>query len=672
MAKKIKPTIESLPETAVWEHSLFTELDIYLFKSGKHFDIHNKLGSHLVTINQVSGCYFAVWAPNAIKVAVIGSFNGWNAEAHVLNARWDGSGIWEGFIPNVQKGDTYKYKIYASLYGQVLEKGDPYAIKWEHPPHTASIVWEMNYAWNDQNWIENRPKTNSLEAPISVYEVHMGSWKTEEGKVLTYKQLAEKLIPYLVEMEYTHVEFMPVMEHPYTPSWGYQITGYFAPTARFGEPEDFAFLVDQLHQAGIGVYLDWVPSHYPGDAHGLFNFDGTHLYEHADPRKGYHPDWQSYIFNYGRNEVKCFLISNAMYWVDRFHADGLRVDAVASMLYLDYSRNEGEWIPNAYGGRENLEAIALLKEMNENLYGKFPGIQTIAEESTAFEGVSKPTFLGGLGFGMKWMMGWMHDTLKYLAKDSFYRKYHQDQITFSILYAFSEQFMLPLSHDEVVHGKGSLLTKMPGDEWQRFANLRMLHAYMYAHPGAKLLFMGGEFGQPEEWRFADQLSWDMLQYAPHKGVQSLVKKLNQLYKSSPELYELQFSSQGFEWIDGSDAQNSVIAFLRKGKNATSALLIVCNFTPVVRQNYTIGLPEATKLELVLNTDDNQFWGSGFEAIQTPKILKETYHNKPFSTLISLPPLAVMWYKVQLKKTSTIKSSSNKKKTTKQTSAKNEK
>ncbi|MFN5068708.1 MAG: 1,4-alpha-glucan branching protein GlgB, partial [Bacteroidota bacterium] len=491
--------------------SLFTDYDIELFKSGKHYRLYEKLGSHIVEHQGASGVYFAVWAPNARYVSVIGNFNSWNKGAHPLQPRWDGSGIWESFIPRIGQGEVYKYFI-NTKDNEDLEKGDPYAFFWEVPPMTASIVWDLKYKWSDNKWMKKRAAINALNAPISVYEVHLGSWQRSPHhpeKYLDYKHLAKSLTEYVKDMGYTHVEFMPVMEHPYAPSWGYQITGYFAPSSRFGSPQDFMYLVDELHQAGIGVILDWVPSHYPGDAHGLFRFDGTNLYEHEDMRKGFHPDWKSYIFNYGRYEVRSFLISNALFWLDRYHADGLRVDAVASMLYLDYSRNEGEWTPNHFGGRENLEAISLLKEINEAVYSYYPDVQTIAEESTSFTGVSRPTYSGGLGFGMKWMMGWMHDTLKYFAKDPMYRKYHHNQITFSMVYAFTENFMLPFSHDEVVYGKVSMINKMPGDEWQKFANLRLLYSYMFSHPGAKLLFMGCDFAQQAEWNFERSLDWHL-------------------------------------------------------------------------------------------------------------------------------------------------------------------
>jgi 1,4-alpha-glucan branching enzyme len=622
--------------------SLLTDFDTSLFGAGKHFRLYEKMGSHLGELNGEKGTYFAVWAPNAENVAVIGDFNYWNPAGYELFPRWDSSGIWEGFIPNVGKGAVYKYAIKSKFQVNLIEKGDPFALLWECPPRTASVVWENDFKWSDEKWMNSRAEHNSLNKPISVYELHIASWRrkaNEDNRSLTYRELAVELVDYLKELEFTHVEFMPVMEHPYGPSWGYQITGYFAPSSRFGSPEDFMFLIDSLHKAGIGVYLDWVPSHYPGDAHGLYQFDGTHLYEHADPRKGYHPDWNSYIFNYGRNEVKSFLISNACFWLDRYHADGLRVDAVASMLYLDYSRKEGEWIPNQFGGRENLEAISLLKEMNEEVYKSFSGIQTIAEESTAYPMISRPTFLGGLGFGMKWMMGWMNDTLEYFKRPTVYRKYHQNNITFSLTYAFTENFMLPLSHDEVVHGKGSLLDRMPGDDWQRFANLRLLFGYMFTHPGTKLLFMGGELGQRHEWNHEQSLGWDYLQFSLHGGMQKWVKALNKLYKNTPALYEFNFSNEGFEWVDFNDAQNSVIIYKRKSSNPDESVYVVCNFTPSVQEAYRFGVAKSGQYFELLNSDSIEFGGSGFTNENTLiKAEPMPNHGRDYSIQIKLPPL----------------------------------
>lgn len=628
----------------VTSHSLLTDFDTNLFKSGKHFRLYEKLGSKPIEVDGKKGTQFSVWAPNAEKVQVIGDFNYWGGEGYELYPRWDGSGIWDGFVEGIEKGTVYKYKIFSNSYGQVLEKGDPFAIHWEVPPKTASVVWDLNYKWKDSKWLKTRKEKNALDQPFSVYEVHLGSWKRKEnGESLSYKELAKDLVKYVKDMGYTHIEFLPVTEHPFFGSWGYQCTGYFAPSSRYGTPEDFMAMIDAFHKAEIGVILDWVPSHFPSDAHGLFNFDGTHLYEHADPRQGYHPDWNSYIFNYGRNEVRAFLISSAMFWLDVFHTDGLRVDAVASMLYLDYSRKEGEWIPNEHGGRENLEAISFLKELNETIYSEMEGVQTIAEESTAWPAVSRPTYLGGLGFGMKWMMGWMHDTLEYFNKDPFYRQYHQNNITFSLNYAFTENFMLPLSHDEVVHGKGPLIDRMPGDEWQRFANLRLLYSYMYSHPGTKLLFMGGEIGQTSEWQHDYSVAWDLLQYDPHKGMAELTKALNHLYKSEPALYEHSFSAEGFEWIELNDHQNSALSYIRKGKDPENDLVIVCNFTPIVREEYTIGINGGDWQE-VFNSDAETFWGSGVRNEGIIKSFDKSSHGRAKSLTIKLPPLAVVMLK----------------------------
>ncbi len=629
-------------------YSRFTDFDIALFKSGKHYRLYEKFGSHITTLNGVEGTYFAVWAPSAKMVSVIGDFNFWIEGEHKLSVRWDGSGIWEGFIPNVGKGSNYKYKIQSHNNDIKTEKADPYARRCEHPPKTASVVWDEPYTWKDSKWMKKRKKHNALDAPYSVYEVHLGSWKKQikENRFLSYVELADDLVAYLKDMNFTHVELMPVMEFPYDPSWGYQLTGYFAPTSRFGFPEEFKLLVDKLHQNDIGVILDWVPSHFPEDAHGLGFFDGSCLYEHPDKRRGYHPDWKSLIFNYGRNEVKSFLISNAIFWLDQYHADGLRVDAVASMLFLDYSRDDGEWEPNKYGGRENLEAISFMKEMNEAVYSSFPDVQTIAEESTAFPGVSKPTFLGGLGFGMKWMMGWMHDTLDYFAKEPIYRRHHQNDLTFSMTYAFTENFMLPLSHDEVVYGKQSILGKMPGDEWQRFANLRLLYCYMFTHPGTKLLFQGSEFGQSSEWNFQGSLDWHLLQYDVHKGVQALVRDLNGFYKNEPALAQKQFQSEGFEWIDYSDAENSVLVYIRHGENKSDDIVIACNMTPIPRENYKIGLPRKGKLVEIFNSDKKEYAGSG-EFKNKPKTSKKVaWHFRDHSIEINIPPLAMVAFKYQ--------------------------
>ena len=625
----------------VVSHSLFTDFDINLFKGGKHFRLYEKLGSHSIEVDGEKGVYFAVWAPSAREVSVVGDFNFWNAEEHKLNVRWDGSGIWEGFIPGVSQGAKYKYKIHSNNNGVVTEKADPFAKLCEHPPKTASVVWEENYNWKDKQWMGYREDKNGLDKPYSVYEVHLGSWKRgKEGSFLLYKELAEDLVQYVKEMGFTHVEFMPVMEYPYDPSWGYQLTGYFAPTSRFGKPEEFKFLVDTFHQNDIGVILDWVPSHFPEDAHGLGFFDGSHLYEHPDRRKGYHPDWKSLIFNYGRNEVRAFLISNAIFWLDQFHIDGLRVDAVASMLYLDYSREDGEWEPNIYGNNENLDAISFLKELNEEVYSSFTGVQTIAEESTAFSGVSKPVKHGGLGFGMKWMMGWMHDTLEYFKKEPVYRKHHQNDLSFSMTYAFTENFMLPFSHDEVVYGKKSLLYRMPGDDWQKFANLRLLFGYMFTHPGTNLVFMGGEFGQSSEWNFQQSLDWHLLEYDGHSGVQNFVKDLNKFYKEYPALYEKQFSSEGFQWIDYGDHENSVLTYIRKGHDTENDIIVACNFTPVPRENYRIGVPKSGILKEVLNSDAKKYGGSG-TGNKNLKTIKKEWHGYKQSVEVTIPPLGII-------------------------------
>jgi 1,4-alpha-glucan branching enzyme len=642
MAKKTPAKAES-PET----FTLLTDFDIHLFRSGQHFKLYEKLGAHAVADGDRRGTFFAVWAPNATAVSVLGDFNHWQQGSHKLSPRWDESGIWEGFFPGVGVGAAYKFGIQSNT-GEYLEKADPFANYAEIAPKTASIIWENDYRWNDQKWMEDRKSRTGTQQPFSVYEVHLGSWKRkaeDNHRSLSYTELIAEFVPYVKDLGFTHVEFLPVMEHPFFGSWGYQLTGYFAPTSRFGTPEDFKKLIDALHNAGIGVILDWVPSHFPGDAHGLYKFDGTHLYEHADPRKGFHPDWSSYIFNYGRVEVQSFLISNAMYWLEQFHIDGLRVDAVASMLYLDYSRKAGEWIPNQYGGRENIEAIHFLKQFNEVVYGAHPDIITIAEESTAWPGVSRPTYLGGLGFGQKWMMGWMHDTLQYFKKDPVHRKYHQNEITFSIMYAFTENFMLPLSHDEVVHGKGSLLGRMPGDEWTRFANLRTLYMYMYTHPGTKLLFMGAEFGQSSEWSHDRTLEWHLLQYPPHQGMQALIRDLNALYKTERGLYELSFDHKGFEWVDYGDRDSSIIIFLRKATRREDQLLVVCNFTPAVRYNYRLGVPIRGSWKEIFSSDELKYGGSGVlnHGLLITRPVK--CHHRDYSFTITVPPMAVTLFKL---------------------------
>lgn len=630
----------------VWEHSLFTKFDVDLFLLGKHFRLYEKMGAHPLKLEGVMGTYFAVWAPHAQLVAVIGNFNEWNKFSHPLNRRSDHSGIWEGFIPNVGKGEVYKYFI-KGFDGSDLEKGDPFARRWEHPPQKASIVWDTNFKWKDKSWAKKRAKINRLNGPISVYELHLGSWQRDPSnpeRVLSYQEIANSLIPYILEMGFTHVEFLPIMEYPYYPSWGYQITGYYAASSRHGNPEDLMYLISKLHDHDIGVYLDWVPSHFPGDAHGLFKFDGTHLYEHADMRKGFHPDWKSYIFNYDRNEVRSFLISNAMFWVDQFHVDGLRVDAVASMLYFDFSRTPEESGTNEFGGSENLGAIQFLKDLNEALYGAFPGIQTIAEESSTFDGVTRPVYAGGLGFGMKWMMGWMNDTLKFFGKDPILRKEHHHQLTFGITYAFTENFMLPFSHDEVVHGKSSMIYKMPGDEWQKFANLRTLYSYMFTHPGTKLLFMGNEFGQTNEWNFTSSLNWDLLQFKPHSGMQKLVKSLNKLYRTEPALYQFSFSHLGFEWLNADDLNQSVYSYIRKSNKLKDTLVIVVNVTPVYRENYRVGVPAKGRWSEIFNSDAREFFGSGKMNDQAIAAENISWNNQKQSISIAVPPLGVCIFK----------------------------
>jgi len=637
--------------TVIHGPTLFTEHDTYLFKQGSHYELYEKLGSHIMTVNNVKGVYFAVWAPNAEYVSVLGDFNGWNPERHPLSVRWDGSGVWEGFIPGVKKGMFYKYNIVSKWNNYKVQKGDPYAFHWEAPPKTASVVWDLDYEWNDVEWMKNRKRSNSLASPLSIYDVHLGSWRRvpeENYRYLTYREIAQSLAEYVQDMGFTHVEFLPVMEHPFSGSWGYQTVGYFAPTSRFGTPQDFMYLIDTLHQNGIGVILDWVPSHFPSDEYGLVYFDGTHLYEHEDPRKGFHPDWKSYIFNYSRNEVRNFLLSSALFWLDKYHIDGIRVDAVASMLYLDYSRNEGEWIPNEYGGRENSEALSLIKRFNEIVYGTFPDVQTIAEESTSWAMVSRPVYSGGLGFGFKWNMGWMHDTLVYMTEDPVHRKYHHDTLTFSMIYAFTENFVLPLSHDEVVHGKGALLAKMPGDLWQKFANMRLLLGYMYAHPGKKLLFMGVEFGQWQEWDHDQSLEWHLLQYLPHQGLQQWVRELNRLYRHEPALYELDFEPEGFEWIDCRDYEQSILSFVRRGKTTKNVILAVCNFTPVPRHNYRVGVPYGGIWKELLNSDAKEYGGSGQRNFGSLIATQDIpHHCRPYSLSLTLPPLGILILKKEV-------------------------
>jgi 1,4-alpha-glucan branching enzyme len=637
-------TFQSAP--ARHDVSLLSDNDLYLFNEGSHYRLYEKMGAHLMTANGEPGTIFSVWAPNAREVSVLGSFSHWRPDTHKLRARGS-SGIWEGFVPGIGKGTLYKFHIESHHHGHRVDKADPFGIWQERPPRTASVVWDLDYQWSDADWMQLRAPRNSLKSPISIYEVHIGSWMRipeEHHRPMTYRELAHKLADYVHHMGFTHVEFLPVMEHPFYGSWGYQTTGYFAPTSRYGTPQDFMFLVDHLHQRGIGVILDWVPSHFPSDAHGLAYFDGTHLFEHADSRQGFHPDWKTHIFNYGRTEVRSFLMSSAMFWLDKYHADGLRVDAVASMLYLDYSRKEGEWIPNRYGGRENIEAIDFLRRFNEEVYKEHPEIQTIAEESTAWPMVSRPVYVGGLGFGMKWDMGWMHDTLSYFQHSPIHRQYHHNLLTFRMLYGFTENFVLPLSHDEVVHGKGSLINKMPGDEWQKFANLRLLFAYMFAQPGKKLLFMGDEFGEGHEWSHDRSLDWWILQYPVHSGLQAWVRDLNHLYRNHPALYEIEADPHGFEWVDCNDAPMSVISLLRKAKNPHDTILVACNFTPVPRVGYQVGVPSGGWWRELLNSDGKEYAGSGMGNGGGTMAEKKPQHGRPYSLTLTLPPLAAVFFK----------------------------
>ena len=627
--------------------SLLTKDDLFLFNEGSHFRLYEKLGSRPKTVNNVKGTYFSVWAPSAEEVSVIGEFNNWKPSSEYKLSPKGQSGIWEGFIPGVKQGTLYKYHIWSRGRNHQLEKSDPFAFFMEVPPETASVVWRSDYTWKDQKWMAERKKSSVYNSPVSIYEVHLGSWMRlddEKNRHLSYQELAEKLCAYVKEMNFTHVEFMPVMEHPFYGSWGYQGTGYFAPTSRYGNPDDFKYLIDRLHQNGVGVILDWVPSHFPTDAHGLGYFDGTRLYEHEDPRKGFHPDWNSLIFNYGRHEVQSFLISNALYWLDQFHVDGLRVDAVASMLYLDYSRKEGEWVPNEHGGKENLEAINFLRRLNSEVYKAFPDAMMIAEESTSWPMVSRPTYLGGLGFGMKWDMGWMNDTLRYMALDPIFRRFNQNSLTFRMVYAFTENFVLSLSHDEVVYGKGSLLQKMPGDDWQKFANLRLLFGYMYSMPGKKLMFMGGEFGQNAEWNHERSLDWHLLDHDLHKKCSKWVKDLNHLYKTEPALYDLDWDQSGFEWIDSSNSEQSVLCFSRKGKKSGDDIVVALNFTPVPRNNYFIGVPRGGFWKELLNSDSEEYGGSNQGNFGGVPSTNNSIHGKPFSINVTLPPLGIVLFK----------------------------
>jgi 1,4-alpha-glucan branching enzyme len=624
--------------------SWLSEEDIFLFNEGSHYRLYEKLGAHPATVSGKEGAYFAVWAPNARHVSVTGDFNGWNKMSHPLQPKAS-SGVWEGFVEGIPEGSIYKYHIESRYKSYNVDKADPFAFYAETPPKTGSVIYHLDYEWGDSDWMKTRRPHNSIYAPISIYEIHLGSWKrkVEEDRFLTYRELAPELTEHILKTGFTHVEFLPIMEHPFYGSWGYQITGYFAPTSRYGTPRDFMYLVDYLHQNGIGVILDWVPSHFPTDQHGLGYFDGTHLYEHEDPRKGFQPDWQSYIFNYGRSEVRSFLISSALFWLDKYHVDGIRVDAVASMLYLDYSRKKDSWIPNEYGGRENLEAIAFLKKLNEAVYQYYPDTQTIAEESTAWPMVSRPTYVGGLGFGMKWDMGWMHDTLQYMSRNPVHRKYHQNEMTFRMLYAFNENFVLPLSHDEVVYGKGSLLGKMPGDDWQKFANYRLLLGYMYTQPGKKLLFMGAEFGPWNEWNHDGSLDWHFLEYDRHLQLQNWLIELNKFYRAEPAFHELDCDPGGFEWVDASDALQSILTYLRKGSSTGDIIITVCNFTPTVHTGYRIGVPRGGIWKEVLNSDGLQYGGSDQQNLASLRAEKIPWHGRSHSIEIIVPPLSIVCF-----------------------------
>ena len=626
--------------------STISEFDLYLLAEGTHYRAYEKLGAHITEKDGKRGVQFAVWAPNANGVSIIGDFNNWNPNAAIM--RPSTAGIWEGFVPNIGQGASYKYHVESRYRDYTVDKADPYGFAAEIRPDTASRVWNLeNYSWRDESWMKSRANTNSLNSPLSFYEVHLGSWKRaleENNRWLTYRELAPLLADYIHDAGFTHVEFLPVMEHPFDGSWGYETLGYFAPTSRFGTPDDFMYLVDYLHQRGIGVVLDWVPAHFPKDEAGLGYFDGSHLYEHEDPRQGEHPDWNTFVFNYGRNEVQNFLISNALFWLDKYHVDGLRVDAVASMLYLDYGRREGQWIPNRFGGKENLDAIHFLRTLNEHVYGAYPDTMMIAEESTSWPQVSRPIYLGGLGFGLKWNMGWMHDVLNYMQQDPVFRTYHQNEITFSLVYAFAENFVLPFSHDEVVYGKGSMIRKMPGDDWQKFANLRLLYGFMFGHPGKKLLFMGDEFGQWSEWNHDASLEWNLLEHPSHAGLKRWVRDLNTLYRGEPFLHTTDFNSAGFEWVDCKDFQRSIISFLRRGQNPNDQLLFVCNFTPVVRQNYRVGVPLEGYWKEILNSDAPLYGGSGqgnFGGLSTVPL---PIHGRPFSLNMTLPPLGIVIFR----------------------------
>jgi len=625
--------------------TLISDQDLHYFNEGTHLRLWEKLGAHPGRVDGRDGVHFGVWAPNARRVSVVGDWNDWKPDLSPLSPR-AASGIFEAFVPGVEQGSLYKFHV-TGADGRSVAKADPLAVLAETPPQTASRVWTLEYDWNDQAWMAERGGRNRLDAPASVYEVHMGSWRRgEDGRYLSYREAAPLLVDYVHHMGFTHVEFLPLLEHPFYGSWGYQVTGYFAPTSRYGTPQDLMYLIDVLHQNGIGVILDWVPSHFPTDEHALGYFDGTHLFEHGDPRQGFHPDWNSYIFNYGRHEVRSFLLSSANYWLDRYHIDGLRVDAVASMLYLDYSREEGEWVPNEHGGRENLHAIEFLRRMNEDVYGHHPDVQTIAEESTSWPMVSRPAWLGGLGFGLKWDMGWMHDTLQYMQHDPIHRRFHHGQLSFRMVYAFNENFMLPLSHDEVVHGKGSLLGKMPGDEWQRFANLRLLLGYMWTQPGKKLLFMGGEFGQGREWDHDSELEWQLLESDLHQGVQRFVRDLNTTYRAEPALHQHDCRPEGFAWVDCNDADQSTLSYLRFGGEGVAPVVVALNFTPEPRSNFRIGVPQAGSWKEILNSDAPLYGGSGQGNLGGLETTPVAAHGHDQSLLATLPPLGLVAFRAE--------------------------
>ncbi|MDQ3813877.1 MAG: 1,4-alpha-glucan branching protein GlgB [Armatimonadota bacterium] len=628
--------------------SWLTDFDKYLWGEGTHERAYEKMGAHIIELMGKRGVFFSVWAPSAREVYLIGDFNYWNGKDYPLTP--SDSGIWTTFVEGLGEHTVYKYRV-VSQNGESFDKADPFGFAMEQRPRTASVVADLDrYQWGDDEWVSSRPARQALDQPLTIYEVHLGSWRRKSDpewgvRYLSYHELAEELIPYVKDLGYTHIEMLPITEHPLDASWGYQVMGFYAPTSRFGTPQDLMYFIDQCHQNGIGVILDWVPAHFPKDAAGLNYFDGTHLYSHVDPRQGEHQDWGTLVFNYGRNEVRSFLLANAVFWIDKYHFDGLRVDAVASMVYLDYSRKEGEWVPNIYGGRENLEAVSFLKKTNEVVHGLHPGVLTIAEESTAWPMVSRPTYMGGLGFTLKWNMGWMHDTLRFMSKEPVHRRFHQNDMTFGLLYAFNENFVLPLSHDEVVHGKGSLIERMSGDEWQKFANLRAYYAFMWSHPGKKLLFMGGEFGQWQEWNFADSLEWLALTAPNHQGVQQLMRDINRILRSEPALYEDDFEGTGFSWIDANDTDNNVLSFMRHAKHSKEFIVVVCSFTPVVRENYRIGVPQPGFYREILNTDAGQYWGSGVGNGDGAATEDVPWHGHGQSLQLTLPPLATLWLKL---------------------------